>query len=346
MAQHSPMVMSHLKFRHLMLVDFLVAHGTIHKAARLLSISQPAATGMLNDLEQLLGVRLFTRSRQGVAPTPAAQSVLDKARTLLNEFHDFTAAVARAAEGREMVLRVGVVPQAFVAYMPQTIERFRALGGGALRAQEGTARQLLDLLFEGQLDCVIGRLPSEGLPEGRLAADLSMVPIYRDDICVVVRPGHPLLALHRIGFEHIAQAQWVLQRRDSSVRRALAEAFLREGILPPDPAVETTTYIQNLAVVAQSDLLSIAPRRAAELQVRLGQIAILDFRLGVEPMQVNMLVRAGSDHHTMLALFRTALLECVAAEAAKEGVATARRRARAVALRIPANGSRGRPSAK
>jgi len=103
----------------------------------------------------------------------------------------------------------------------------------------------------------------------------------------------------------------VLQRRDSSVRRALAEAFMREGLLPPDPAVETTTYIQNIAVVARSSLLSIAPRRAAEQQQVLGQIVILDFPLGVEPMQVNMLVRSASCHNAMLERFRLALQSSV-----------------------------------
>ena len=103
----------------------------------------------------------------------------------------------------------------------------------------------------------------------------------------------------------------MLQRRDSSVRRALAEAFMREGLLPPDPAVETTTYIQNIAVVARSSLLSIAPRRAAEQQQVLGQIVILDFPLGVEPMQVNMLVRSASCHNAMLERFRLALQSSV-----------------------------------
>lgn len=314
MPAHSPMALSHLKFRHLMLVDFLVRHGTLHKAADMLSISQPAATGMLNDLEQLLGIQLFTRSRKGMAPTPAAQLLLDKVRTMLNEFEDLTTAIDRVAHGRDTVLRIGVVPQAFVAYMPQAIDRFRSAGGCALRTQEGTARQLLKSLFEGQLDCVIGRLPSDGLPEGQLAADLAMYPLYREEVCLVARTGHPILAEETLSFARIAQEDWVLQRRDSSVRRALAEAFLREGLLPPDPAVETTTYIQNIAVVARSGLLSIAPRRAAELQQALGQIVILDFPLGVEPMQVNMLVRSASRHNAMLERFRLELQEIVGLE--------------------------------
>ena len=251
----SPMSLSHLKFRHLMLVEFLVRHGTLHKAARLLNISQPAATGMLNDLEQLLGISLFTRSRLGVAPTPSAQALLAKVRTLLNEFNDFTTAVGRAAEGRDVVLRVGVVPQAFVAYMPQTIEIFRARGGGALRAQEGTARQLLDLLLDGQLDCVIGRLPSDGLPEGRRASDLSMEPVYRDEVCLVARPGHSILDARKVGFERLAQEQWVLQRRDSSVRRALAEAVKRRA---PGRVIVQAGHQQQLFTAGGEELFTAA----------------------------------------------------------------------------------------
>jgi DNA-binding transcriptional LysR family regulator len=50
-----------------MLVDYLMEHGTLHEAAKLLSISQPAATGMLNDLARLPGLVLFTRSRSGTS---------------------------------------------------------------------------------------------------------------------------------------------------------------------------------------------------------------------------------------------------------------------------------------
>ena len=299
--------LSHLKFRHLLLVDFLVVHGTLHKAARLLSISQPAATGMLNDLEQLLGLQLFTRSRQGMTPTAATWALLDKLRALINEFSDLTATLERVAQGRDTVLRLGVVPQAFVTCMPRAIDRFRAAGGCALHTQEGTARQMLNLLQAGQLDGVIGRLPSDGMPSG----DLVMVPLYRDEVCLVARPDHPILQEKRISLQRLAREQWVLQRRDSSVRRALDDVFLRDGLLPPDPAVETATYIQNIAVVAGSGLLSIAPRRPAEQQQALGQIAILDFKLGVEPMQVCMLVRGVARHNAMLDLFRQALMESI-----------------------------------
>lgn len=308
MSGRAPMALSHLRFRHLMLIDTLVVRGTLHKAAQQLHISQPAATAMLNDLEALLGFELFTRTRQGVTPTQATLALLDKARTLLHGFDDFAQAVQRTAEGRDVRLRVGVVPQVFNDFMPQAIERFRAAGGCAISTQEGTAAQLLDALLSGRLDGVIGRLPSDELPHGRRVADLDLRPLYSDDVLVVARPGHALLEQQPLTLQMLAEASWVLQRRDSSVRRALAEAFLRHGLTPPDPDVETTNYGQNLAVVARSDLLSIAPRRAAERSQSQGLVEILAFDLEIEPMQVSIITRRESSGHGMLAQFGEAMV--------------------------------------
>jgi DNA-binding transcriptional LysR family regulator len=308
------MALSHLRFRHLMLIDTLVARGTLHKAAQQLHISQPAATAMLNDLEALLGIGLFTRSRQGVTPTPATLALLDKARTLLNGFDDFAQAVQRMAEGRDVRLRVGVVPQAFADFMPRAIERFRASGGCAISTLEGTAAQLLEALLSGRLDGVVGRLPSDELPYGHRVADLDLRPLYSDDVLVVVRPGHALLQRQPLTPAMLAQAPWVLQRRDSSVRRALVESFLRRGLTPPDPEVETASYVQNLAIVTRSNLLSIAPRRAAERSQAQGLVEIVPFDLEIEPMHVSFITRKESADHGMLQRFREAMLWAVQSE--------------------------------
>lgn len=53
----------------------------------------------------------------------------------------------------------------------------------------------------------------------------------------------------------------------------------------------------------------MAQGRCTEQQQVLGQIAILDFKLGVEPMQVCMLVRGVARYNAMLDLFRQALMD-------------------------------------
>src|SRR5690606_1145113 len=108
-----------------------------------------------------------------------------RCRTILNEFDDLTATIARVSQGEQPLLRVGIVPQAFVAYFPQTVELFRQAGGCAIKTEEGTARQLLDALIEGHLDCVVGRLPSGGMASAQADTPLNFVKLYEEEVCIV-----------------------------------------------------------------------------------------------------------------------------------------------------------------
>ena len=196
-----------------------------------------------------------------------------------------------------------MVPQAFVAYLPKAIEHFRAAGGcAALRTQEGTAPQLVSLLYEGMLDCVVGRLSSGGVAEGQDMTELSFTPLYDEQICVI--EGTAETPKQRPSYANLAKRDWVLQRRDSSVRRELADAFLRRGFMLPDPVVETTNYIQSLSVVGKSNYCSVAPRRAVEMYVQLGTVRILNIPLDIAPMPVSFIIKKTSGSNMNLALLR------------------------------------------
>ncbi len=296
--------LSHLKFRHLLLIDYLRELGTLHKAAKALNISQPAATAMLSDLEALLGVALFERSHRGVQPTELGRQLMDSLSTLLNEYHHFAESLGQLVEGRDRMLRVGLVPQAFAAYLPRVIQQFRATCRSALRVQEGTAAQLLDLVWEGQLDCVIGRLPNSGFPQHWDASALRFENLYSERICVVAGGKPADIKAAPYSLEWLSEQQWVLQRPDSSVRLALNEAFLRHGLAPPLPIVETSNYSQSLALIGNTGFFAVAPRRAAEIQQAVGAFHILDFELGVAPMQVSVIHRAASKNNPQLEAFK------------------------------------------
>lgn len=304
------MSLSHLKFRHLMLVLHLQEHRNLHKAARHLNISQPAASAMLRDLESLLGLRLFSRSRQGVVPTKEAGILADRARAMINEFDALAKTVEQLGRNTPPLLRLGLVPQAFVTYLPGAIKHFRLSGGSAaLRTQEGTAAQLVNLLFDGMLDCVVGRLSSASIAEGHDLGELAFTPLYDEQICVVEGTAGP--RKRSPGYADLARRDWVLQRRDSSVRRELADAFLRRGHMLPEPIVETTNYIQSLAILGQSDYCTVAPRRAVEIYVKLGMVRILNVPLDIAPMPVSFITRKSAETHANLALLRESFARAV-----------------------------------
>lgn len=78
--------------------------GSASGAARALGLTQPTLIRHIETLEQALGFRLFTRSRQGLAPTENARELEPYARSLA----DTAAALRRAASGTGREIRGSV----------------------------------------------------------------------------------------------------------------------------------------------------------------------------------------------------------------------------------------------
>ena len=84
-----------LKTRQLSLLLELAEHGSVLRAAQAASMTQPAASKLLAEMESLLGVKLFERHARGVEPTWYGQVLVRHARTALTELsraHDEIAA--------------------------------------------------------------------------------------------------------------------------------------------------------------------------------------------------------------------------------------------------------------
>ena len=77
--------LSSLRFRNLKLLRLIIEHGSVRKAADVLCVTQPAASAMLQEVEQVLGIGLFIRSRSGMVPTPALVSLVQRLTVIENE---------------------------------------------------------------------------------------------------------------------------------------------------------------------------------------------------------------------------------------------------------------------
>lgn len=299
--------LSHLKFRHLILLKHLVEFGNLHKAAKHLSISQPAASAMLREFEKQLGLSLFVRTTQGVTPTEASTILANRAETILNEFGAFVHEVKQLVKNHSPLLRVGVVPQALFAYLPRAIELFRETGDGIVSIQEGTAKYLLLQLFEGKLDCIIGRLSGASMPLMRNTEELIFFPLYSERICIV--EGTRQKRKKKISYEDLSKRDWVLPRPDSSLRQQLTDSFLRRGLMLPDPVIETTNYFQSLTVLSHSNLCSVIPQSAADMHVKLGNIRMIDMPTDLTPMPVSFILRASAKDNINVIRFREIFAE-------------------------------------
>lgn len=279
-----------LRLRHLELLVNLADAGTMRAAAGRLHLSQPAISKMLAEVEDVFGGRLFERSRQGVQVTAAGRAAVHRSRIVLGELTQASDEVGAICRGTSAILRVGtfsvtvVVPAAVVALR-------RRMPRVAVHIHEGRVRELVQLLLDGDLDCVFGALTNELLDSDRLR-QLQRELVLADRLCVLVADGNPLRQRRGLRWVDLAGADWVAPPRQTLVRQAFMTAFLDEGVDPPDPVIETMSSVTIGALLRQEPSLVCAVRHEhARDEVARGGVRMLTLRREVQLPPLGLFTR-------------------------------------------------------
>jgi DNA-binding transcriptional LysR family regulator len=310
-----------LRTRQLLLAEALGRELHLGRAAAGLGISQPAATRLLQELEDLLGARLFDRHAKGLAPTPAGQALVRYARQLLNDFGHTRRELAALAAGLHGRLRIGSVPSALPALVAPLVVRFKARHGGVAVALEvATSDLMLAQLGRGEVELVFGRLV-----EGHHDDACELAPVLAEPQVVVARGGHPLLGSTAAGsaesfaapapggaaplsLRELARWPWVLQP-PGSPQAGRFEAMMREaGVHQRLDTTETASTIATTALLDASDMLAVMPASLAAHYARLGVLAVLPVELPLRVPDVQLIWRRGRELPPVAQAFRDMVL--------------------------------------
>ena len=98
----------------------------IARAAAREHIATSAASRRLAELENQLKVRLFERSNRGIAPTPAAYTLLDLARSVLGEMDGIARQMREYGSGMRGHVRMVANISAITQFLPHELQRFMA----------------------------------------------------------------------------------------------------------------------------------------------------------------------------------------------------------------------------
>src|SRR5262245_13419123 len=183
----SARLLHHLKFRELGYLVTLGRINSIHRAAELHRISQPAMSKMLRELEALLGFKLFERSRRGITPTSLGEVVIAQATQMIANLDALSAQLDAERYGHRRIYRVGATPNPALRLIPTayvlTREKYPDL---VLELVESTTDDLLLGVRRGEYSLVVGR----STPEDTLSV-INQIPLYAEVGVVVGRSGHP-----------------------------------------------------------------------------------------------------------------------------------------------------------
>jgi DNA-binding transcriptional LysR family regulator len=310
---------SQLSVRQLRLIEAVAREGSVHRAARSLGVSQPAASMLLRAAEKAVGQPLFSRDRRGAVPTGFGQLFIERLSIALAEIDAIDDSAAD--EGRPL-LRLGTIPRAMQALLPRVLARLLA-EEPALRVsvQEAPAAQLLASVADGMLDAAVGReVLQPGGPGSPRFGDLVFERLFDEGTVIVERakPGRAAPAV-RVPLASLHARDWALPARGSFARELIDSAFTAAGLLPPLPRVESAVYASNIELAAEGTLLTLAPATAAEAMRRAGRIRIVEVDPPLPSSPVFLIHRGRSHPLAALSALRRALLEEAPAVAAAAG---------------------------
>lgn len=254
---------SNLKLRHLQLLVALDEFRHLGRASEFLSLTQPAVSKSLAEIERLFGLDLFVRSTRGTEPTAYGDAVVRFARSVLADYgrtRDEIGAVARGSAGRVSVGAM-VVATAGLLVPAVTLLKRRSAHATVL-VEEGDLTRLLPRLRLAEIDLVVGRLEP-----GYSAPDLQTEALYDEAMQVVVRPNHALARRPRPSWADLAALPWVVPPPWASSRIKLNQMFYKHQLEPPADLVESASFLVTLAFLRERPAVAFVARSvAAHLQ--------------------------------------------------------------------------------
>src|SRR5688500_3332447 len=188
--------------------QFITLAEELHfgRAAQRLHMTQPPLTQAIANLEQLLGVRLFERTKRSVQLTTAGEALLPEARDLLARAQALPAHARAAAHGEVGRLRLAFVSTVGFGLLPQWVQAFRSRYPQVeFELLEATGDVQLQALERGDIDAGF-MLHSPGFaPEG-----LHHLRIAREPLVVALPEQHALASARSLSFNAVLAERLVI----------------------------------------------------------------------------------------------------------------------------------------
>jgi len=271
--------------------DEVMAERSLTRAARNLSLTQPAVSNALRRLRDTLGDELVQRSGQGMAPTPRALAIWPAVREALQQLqaslipNEFVPAQARST----FVLAMADATAAeLIPGLVETLEH--EAPGVSLRVVPLTTRDPRGLLDEESCDLAVGYFPAVLADLTASAQSGEALPffyqrLYLGEYVCVMRKGHPL-ASGPLTLQRFCDARHMLVsfsgRAFGFIDEALAALGQKRNVV-----LTVNQFFTAGRVVANSNLLTVLPRHFVRVTGIAEQLELRPLPFAVSPVHVD-----------------------------------------------------------
>jgi DNA-binding transcriptional LysR family regulator len=200
---------------------------TFTAGARRVNVTQAAISMQIRQLEDEVGLPLFTRTPRRVIITEAGEYLLERARKILREHDTALSEIAEIGGAEHGRLRIGSASAMFATQqLPGIMQKLREkFPNSELSVSSGTSQALVDKIMHGEIDTAFVSLPVEN---SSITTDL----LFSDEIVAIAHPTHPLANERFISAAALAGEQLILGERGGNTRRMIDDFFNAANVRP------------------------------------------------------------------------------------------------------------------
>lgn len=302
-----------LRLRHLQFLDILGRTRNLRITAEQMYVTQPAATKMLMDIEDILEARLFERLPRGMRPNELGLFTLRYANAALAGHGKFVQEFNALKQGGHGHLCIGAITGSAAHLLMASvreIQRLRPLL--VVKILEQSSDQLVVWLAERKIDLMIGRFTDDAQKAQFQYEHLSSEPLQ-----VVAGFHHPLRGAHDIELTELAHWPWILYPSTTALRKVSDDIFGNTGFTPTGGLVETSSFLFALELMQTTDMLSLQPTALVDKYVIRGLLARIPVELPDRMPDYGLITRMGEQPTSPAQSFMEILRETADSEKPK-----------------------------
>lgn len=275
-----------IKLRHLQCFIAVAQLHSLQKASEALSITQPAVSKTLAELETATGTRLFERGRKGAELTDQGRMFAPYANAALSALQEGVQKLRGGSHQAPSIVRVGILPTLARVLFPSALAVFRrSFASVSIEVHTGHNLELLRSLKAAEVDFVVGRLGEPSSMTG-----MSFEHLFREPLTIVVRAGHPILR-GPITASTLASYDLVLPPTGTLIRQSADSVLAAFGAPERASVISSLSVSLNLQLTLQNEAIWFVPASLVESYVIDGALMRVPMPVGGTDEPIGLLRR-------------------------------------------------------
>jgi DNA-binding transcriptional LysR family regulator len=257
-------------------------------AAQKLSITQPAVSVQIHNLEEDLGVKLFNRIGRIIALSEAGEVLFGFSRRIFRLLDEAEAVMDELRLVRRGTLKIGTTTTYAGHIMPPLLSRFQTeFPMVKVILHEGSSLDIAKRVAKLEVEVAVVAY------SGNLK-NVQFNLLKQEELVLVLPPKHPLASRKSVSVKALAKEKFILREKGSGTRLIMRNLFRHHRINPP-VVFETSNVDFIKEQVANGMGITFLTRSAVAQELASGRMATVKLKEENLELEIYSAVRIGHE---------------------------------------------------